>query len=251
MEHTGLILGFLFAVGAFAVKGGAGGHYYLAGRSSPRAKVFFLLAYYLVYLILFLGIGLAIDRVDLRLYLGPIQEIMGWAMPLHLLISTGLIAWGVVLLRPVAPDAGPSRGWLALVIPCPVCLSVILITLAFLKAYFPDHYLPAIFIAYGAYVLIHGASVLTLSLVQKHAQSPPEQVLGAAMLILAAYFLLSIFIMPAFAEMERIYRLAAYQGQGDSPPFTLSIFTYSLIAAAFAAGALRQIIFQGGRESCR
>lgn len=154
-------------------------------------------------------------------------------MTLHWLAAAFLFLWGLFLLKS-APDNNcgrGSRGWLALIIPCPVCLSVILMSAAGLALYFPDHSgqaLAGLFVAFALLACVSGL-VLILGRKPNHQSESDrlegkfvepdqpggdwEQTLGLAMMLMAAYFIISALVIPQFADISKVYRLAAYAGE--------------------------------------
>jgi predicted transporter len=158
-------------------------------------------------------------------------------------MAAGLVTWGIILLKRKEQISAPtSYGWLALIIPCPVCLTVIFLSVAFLVAYFPDAgYLAVI----GAYAVFMGIALFTIggmTLWGIKSNSTPEADMGAAMLIIAAYFLLSVIIMPQFGEMDTIYRIAAYQGEKQTIKIGELSLLYAIMAVLFAAGFLKMML---------
>ena len=108
----------------------------------------------------------------------------------------------ILLKRGRGHDAG-SRGWLLLVIPCPVCASVILFSVAFFISLFPDQRRWAAAGLYLAFVGIAFFSLAVIGIFRRGRSGCAETHLGGAMLLMAAYFLLSVTVVPQFADLER------------------------------------------------
>jgi predicted transporter len=105
---------------------------------------------------------------------------------------------------------GSTKAWLALVIPCPVCLSIILMALAGLVLYFPDNALAATGLLYLAFLGVAGGAGLGMILGRGGDSEPLEHTLGLVMILIAAYFILSALVMPQFSDVGRVYRIASY-----------------------------------------
>ena len=113
-------------------------------------------------------------------------------MCLHILLAGFMALWGIMLLKGGDKAKKARIGWLAMVIPCPVCLVVIFFSVAFFLAYFPTGRGLAIYPAYGSFVGIILLTLILLALWQKKVNAYSEVFLGAAMLLISSYFLLSV-----------------------------------------------------------
>jgi len=107
-----------------------------------------------------------------------------------------------------------SAGWLALVLPCPVCLSVILMSTATLVVSFPEQAALATTALFAAFMLIAALGGVLALILKTTGSGSAENNLGLAMLMVAAYFMLTALIAPHFSELGRIYRIAAYAADG-------------------------------------
>jgi predicted transporter len=56
------------------------------------------------------------------------------------------------------------------------------------------------------------------------------------MMLIAVYFLLSVTIMPQCADIDKIYRLAMYQGEAHSQSMSHALLFSVLALAAFVGG---------------
>ncbi|MDR0881294.1 MAG: DUF2162 domain-containing protein [Candidatus Adiutrix sp.] len=223
MELKTLWLGLVISLGAFAVKTGLGWAY-LWTKRPPGQRLAVTLAVFGLYAVLFAGLLALVSRLNILAHSDLFQPLWQGGMALHWLVALMLFLWGFILLRSKAVEdwaceARPSWGWLALVIPCPVCLSVVLMSTACLVMYFPDDAPLATAALWAAFTAIAGTAGLSLIL-GKSIGGSLEHTLGLAMLVMASYFMLSALIMPQFAEISKIYRLAAYgaEKQGDGEP---------------------------------
>jgi len=236
MELKSLFLGLVFTIGVFAIKSGMGLHYFLIQRRKLMSKLIFLSLYCLVYLIIFVLSSYILQRINIIHYFEIVQGLLKSGIFIHVLMAGGLIIWGVVLLKRESGPGNRSFAWLALTIPCPVCVTAIFFSAAFLLSCFPDSGYPA---ALGAYILFMAIVITTsisMTLWSIRSNLASESNLGAAMLIIAVYFFLSIIIMPQFSDLSKIYRLAAYHGEAESTDIRDILLLYSVMATLFSTG---------------
>ncbi|MFH0730998.1 MAG: DUF2162 domain-containing protein [Pseudomonadota bacterium] len=224
MELKSLFIGILFSVGIFGIKAGAGLHYRLCRESRTGMRWGVYLGFAVLYGILFAGIGAGLRHIDILSDFGWIQRFLSGGMWVHFVIACMMLIWGVGLLKSRDGTVGrASLGWVALIMPCPVCLTVIGISVAFILAVFPNAATESVLMFYLAFVAL---AFLTTALMGKFGKwfgRSPEALLGSAMTIISAYFLLSIWIMPQFSGLEEVYRLAAHSG-GDVETLQRSIW---------------------------
>jgi predicted transporter len=142
-------------------------------------------------------------------------------------------------------------GWLALIVPCPVCVTVIFFTLAFLISFFPDAVVLTTLFAYGGFIVLHTLTIVGLKVLTRKSASPPELTLGGAMFIVAVYFLLSVFIMPQFSDLDKIYRLAAYQAQEQVVDSRHLVYTFFALGICFFLGFLFKKLKKGKQPVCK
>ncbi len=244
MAYQSLILGILFSVGIFAVKSGIGVAYVVSRQNKKKAKGACWILFALAYLVVFAVAFIILRKVDLIQHLSVIQNFIKSGMAVHLIMAALMFAWGGILLKKENGMSGSSKGWLMLVVPCPVCITVILFSLGFLMAYFPDKMERVAGLLYFGFLAVSALTVVVLSVLRRQRQTSPESLLGLTMMLIAIYFFLSVTVMPQFADMDRIYRMALYEGKPTDvemlPVFMAIIFT----AMAFFAGygfRLRQI----------
>ncbi len=218
LELKSLVLGLVFAVGVFAVKTGAGLTYFVAQRGTARRKVGVLVGISAAYVILFLFSWYVCSHVDVVFYFNKLRIPFQSGMTLHVMVALGMFIWGWALLRRNADEAGNgSWGWLSLVIPCPICGSVVFFTTGFLVNFFPDDSLRAVLATYALFAFIMIVTIGTLSFVSRFAFRQSEDMLGYGMLFIASYFVLSILLVPHFSEVDKVYRLAAFHSTHASP----------------------------------
>lgn len=248
MAYQSLILGVLFSIAIFAVKSGAGITYFVASQKKMRAKFGAFLLFALIYLVVFAAAAFVLERIDPVRHMTTIQTFIQSGMIVHLVMAALLMVWGVLLLRHKKDSQARSRGWLMLAVPCPVCVTVIFLSSGFLITLFPDTPKLVILAFYLTFILINLLTMGMISLYRQKRVVAPEAFLGGAMLLSAVYFFLSVTIMPHFADMEKIYRLAMYQGQAHSRqvlyllPFSLLTATAFLGGYGFTSKKIRSLI---------
>jgi len=237
MELKCLLLGLAFSIGIFALKNGVGVYYFLTQKRKLKARVLFFSLYGLIYLAFFLLSFHILQRVNIIHHFETVQTFLKSGMFIHVLMAGGLVVWGIILLKKKGPATDKrSSGWMALVIPCPVCVIVIFFSTAFLLSYFPDSgHLPLLAV-YSGFMIIVVITAAGMTSMGGRFDASPESTLGAAMLIIAFYFLLSIIIMPQFGDMDKIYRLAACQSEKQVTSPRQTVFLYFAMSALFAAG---------------
>jgi fumarate reductase subunit D len=96
----------------------------------------------------------------------------------------------------------------------------------------------AVLEAYLGFMVIVIITLISMALLGTRTDSTSESILGAAMLIIAAYFFLSVIMMPQFGDMGEIYRLATYQGEKQIVSPQDALFLCFTMAALFTTGFL-------------
>jgi len=205
MELKSLILGLVFSVGIFAIKSGAGLSYLLQKEIGLARRFWAVCGFAASYALVFLLVWLVVNRVDLLAHLDTVMLLFKNGMTLHFLFAILLLAWGTTLLaNRETVKKKRSRGWLLLALPCPVCFSVILFAGAFLHSLLPDTPLVLAWLLAG-FVMVSVLSALGFAMLGK---DNGEHGLGAVMVLVALYFLVTMAVVPQFSDLERIYRLS-------------------------------------------
>ncbi|MCF6291478.1 MAG: DUF2162 domain-containing protein [Desulfobacterales bacterium] len=235
MELKSLILGLAFSVGIFAVKSGAGLSYLFRREPGPLRRLAAVCGFLAGYGTVFWLAWFLVSRIDLLARLDTVMLFFKNGMTLHFLLAGLLLLWGVALLKKGPGSEAGSRGWLLLILPCPVCFSVILFSGGFLHILLPD--VPWLFgWLFVGFTLVSLGSGLGLTLFGK---GNAEHGLGTVMVLAALYFLLTIAVAPQFGDIERIYRLSrtGVTGLADSRlPLLLAG-----AGLAFAAGFIKTV----------
>ncbi len=213
MELESLFLGLTFTIGIFALKSGVGLHYLFTRRHSLKGRILLSIGSALAYFFIFFVSYLILKKINMIEYYNTFQGFFRSGMYIHSFMAAGLIIWGIYLLKNDGKQQEMSRAFYLLIIPCPLCASVIFLTTAFLMTYFPHAGLPVVMGAYLFFLTINFLTILCLILSDVKPDSVPEHTLGAAMLLIAVYFILSVIVMPQFGDIDKIYRIAAYRGE--------------------------------------
>lgn len=239
MEFKSLVLGLCLSVGAFALKAGAGLGYVLAdGRPLP-VQGLRCAGFAGIYGLVFAASAWIIGHVDLTAHLATLSLWFKSGMTLHLILAVLVMAWGVGLVKSGPPGRHKpekrSRTWLALVLPCPVCVSVILLSGGFLRTLYPGEVLVWLWF-YGGFVILALTAAVTVS---RLARGRAETVLGSLMIYISGYFILMVLLVPQWADLGRIYRLGLTAGTGVSNPWSGGLAVILVSAAAFCLGFFR------------
>ncbi|MBW1612756.1 MAG: DUF2162 domain-containing protein [Deltaproteobacteria bacterium] len=238
IELKSLFLGLTFTIGIFALKSGVGLHYLFTQRHSLKGRILLSMGSALAYFFIFLISYLVLKSINMIEYYNAFQGLFRSGMYIHFFMATGLIVWGIYLLKKEGERQKGSKAFWLLIIPCPVCTTVVFLTTAFLMAYFPHIGLFAVMGAYLFFILINFVTILSLALWDIKADVTPEHTLGTAMLFIAIYFILSIISMPQFSDIDKIYRIAAYRGQKASMNTRDILFLLATMATFFITGYL-------------
>ena len=205
-----LLAGMLMAVGGFAVKVGMGLRYLLSRKpreGRARGKVVGLFA--LGYLGLFALCGFTAEQWDGQP--GSLaQGVLASGMLLHVTAATGLMVWGVHLLRRPRDGQGSTRGWLAMVVPCPVCMVILILSMVAARTFFPEAARGVMMGVYGAFMGIALLTALAFPAERLNRGVSPERTLGWAMLFTSVYFFVSILLLPSFQDAGDIYQVAGH-----------------------------------------
>ena len=215
MELKTLWLGLVLSLGAFAVKTGLGWAYVWA-QATPRRSIWPSLIIVAAYGLIFFVIFSLLSKINILAHYETLKPLWQNGSTLHWLTAIMLFIWGLILLRRKTDCCPKSRGWLALVIPCPVCISVLFMAISAMLLYFPEQAAWATAGLFAAFMTLAALSALLMLLAGRSQTKNAEENLGLAMLLMSAYFMLAAVIMPQFTEVSKVYRLAAYGAENNS-----------------------------------
>lgn len=178
-----------------------------------------------VYLLISLFMGMAIDLMPENALEGALNT----GMAVHLIVSGLLVALGVMTARRWNNhhhDISRKTFW-ALSMPCPACLAASFISCSFLAGLVDIDPWKT-----GALVgLLFFISIAAFSTILGRMQGSPST-LGNAMIFLGLFYILSILLIPAYIESQKISFLVA------GSQLTEIIPTYLLILSIMAMGFL-------------
>lgn len=179
--------GMLFSLGIFALKVGVG----LGYGGIARKGVLLTLG---LYLALFEVIALVAGRL-LKL-LEPLLRGGPW---LHGVMALGMILWGLVIIMRRADHPTPASS-LALLFPCPVCLSAMTFSTWAALTSLPLYPWAVGLVLGGAFSVMTLLVLLLTGAATSSRRSVPS--LGLAMIVIGLYFIASLFL-PAKVEQAR------------------------------------------------
>ncbi|MBW1681376.1 MAG: hypothetical protein DRH11_13080 [Deltaproteobacteria bacterium] len=236
------ITGVYLAFAAFGIKVGLGLAPYLFRKQTGVArKSFIVLGTLLIYLGLFCGIYLLITHFELSDYIDRLLDVTRYAMLLHLAMAMGLLLWGASLIfrtkAEVIPDPSIAPA-LLLILPCPVCATVILLNLT-LSFSVSSHPLSVVMIV--SFLLFSGIILSTLVLIYflKSNLSLGSRFLGGSMCLVAAYFLLTVIIAPIYPQIKAAYAMACSNNASDNIPVPHLAMFVAFIVFLAAFGFIR------------
>ena len=178
-----------------------------------------------VYLLISLFMGMAIELMPENALEGALNT----GMAVHLAVSGLLVALGVMTARRWNNnhhDISRKTFW-ALSMPCPACLAASFISCSFLAGLADIDPWKT-----GALVgLLFFISIAAFSTILRRMQGSPST-LGNAMIFLGLFYILSILLIPAYIESQKISFLVA------GSQLTEIIPTYLLILSIMAMGFL-------------
>ncbi|MFH1027516.1 MAG: DUF2162 domain-containing protein [Pseudomonadota bacterium] len=214
--------GTLFSLGIFAVKVGTGLGYGQVGRKG-------ILLTLGLYLALFELIALLADR--LLKILEPLLRGGPW---LHGVMAFGMILWGLSIIMRSGGTSTPGSS-LALLIPCPVCLSAM--TFSTWAALHSLPLLPwGVGLVMGGIFCVMTLLVMAAIRVRSHRTSTPS--LGLAMITIGLYFIASLFLPGKVEQAKGMYgsfikELPPATGNGSGGMILLALLLTALLTGFF------------------
>ena len=244
-EITGILTGLAFSLAVFAFKTAVGEFYFLLESGNARRNTFFLLtataAYGIVFLVVFLLLSLfpGMQRVLMERH-GLFQA----GMLLHLLVAAGFLVWGILLL-----GAGPDEkrnihgGWL-LALPCPVCMTAILLAGTFAELLLPDSkWMVRLFVP-GIFFLVNFLVLGCLCfLIRRRNGLDSRRLVGRLMVFVGLYFAGLLLLVPNLERIEGMYRIVS----GSSGLPRMNLWCLLPVPIVFLAGLAYQR-YQENRE---
>ncbi len=223
--------GMLFSLSIFAVKVGLG-----LGYGKVKAKgVSITLA---GYVLLFVGVAL-LSQTLMRI----LEPLLRKGPYLHILIATGMIAWGFFTIRGLRHTSRsasqseccgvPIVSTLLLITPCPVCIAAMAFStwsaITAIK-------LPAAWVGLGLGLSFAAITLVVMALTRLRAVEHPETALGLAMITVGLYFIASLFLPAKIEEAKGMYQSFLTEGANIALNNTIGVFV--LLFVAFVIGYL-------------
>ena len=238
MVLKSLFLGIVFSMGIFAVKSGFGLNYYLGTCHGTPKRLGGTAVFTVLYGLIFIFCTALISTTDIMAWFPLFQLIISHAMTLHFFLAILMGLWSISLIKNSHTNSVKTRSWMLLALSCPVCMVVIFLSVAFLSAYAPGHLNQAVSLLFMGFMGLNLGTLAVLSIRERHRHTPPEHLLGNAMLFIAIYFLLSVIIMPQFTGIEEIYSLSLHASPPEQSFLMEKRWSFALIALMFISGTL-------------
>ncbi len=243
MDIKSLILGIAMSLGIFAVKTGIGQYYCLAQIANKWKAIGLLLLLNFAYFAIFILSFILIININFLEYFNEIQFFFKSGMTIHIIMAFFMFyfGWKMIKSEKTEIQLGKSKySILLLILPCPICSSAIFLTTAFTLNLLPNKVIYSFFISWGVFFTI---TMITLLILKLHkSQKNINSFIGELMLLISLYFFFNIAVAPNFKDMERIYRIAKYEGDKVISTNTNYLWAYALIAFSLFAGFIYKLI---------
>jgi len=206
------ITGALVTFCAFGIKVGLGLGAQIYNRTvSLDKKVILLVGCFSIYLILFLCLYNVITHYGRLLYFAG---------------ALGLFLWGIRLLfqNPAEHNHLSLRVGLLLILPRPVCATVILLNLILAYSLFT---LSPLLTTLILFALFSGIVFVTSAIIFpfRHKIASWNSFLGMSMTLIALYFLFTVIITPIYPEIKAAFTMAA----SNSPINQIDLFHTAIL----------------------
>lgn len=237
------IVGILIALSTFGVKVGLGAAAVVYSKAIPgRKKFFFLSGVILLYLLLFFSLYILTTHFRLLSYLGRFLEVLRYGMLIHIFIALGLLFWGVRLLLPVNQQIASHshRGAFLLIFPCPICATVILLTLSLAYSLFSFPLLSTTGFLFAVFLSVSLVTILISFPFRRQIGSANSSFLGLTMIAVAIYFFFTALIAPIYQETLDVYRLASQTTGNTSLDLKSFLILLVTVTTLFSTGFLSE-----------
>jgi len=239
MAEKAVFIGLVFSILAFAVKGGMG-LAFRSGLGDRRGMRLMVPGYFAAYGVLFAAGTLIARSGFIHRHMEAFLKIAETGVLLHLALAGGLLVWGMALLKRDIKGCGKTRASWLLLVPCPVCLAVILTTTAVLYAVFPHGGMLPALAAYGIFAAISMVTMVSVAMISRIAKgvedSSPLHRLGTVMVLLASYFIATLCITPHVSAIPSIYAIASRDASGPPLPGVHKAVIAGICIVLFVSG---------------
>ena len=241
------ITGVLAAFSIFGIKAGLGLGSYIYSRSFQTGKkIMFLSATFLTYMSLFFCLYYIITRFHLSDYLNHIMSLLRYGMILHFIVAIGLLFWGLRLLFQNIDKYSDhlQKAGILLIVPCPVCATVVLLNLTLACSLFSLH---PLFITMTLFSIFIGIVFFTTALIFpfRYKIHSGNSFLGLSMIFVSLYFLLTIIIAPIYPELNTAFSMAVSNNPVDHiNPLQTTLFIVTVFIIG-SYGFIRNYFLQG------
>ena len=221
------ITGILVAFSVFGIKVGLGLGAQIYNRTvSLGKKVIFIVGCLFIYFILFFCLYYVITRFHLLNYPDQFVNMLQYGMLLYLAVAMGLFLWGSKLLlqNPAEHNHLSLRASLLLILPCPVCATVILLNLIFAYSFFtlsPFLTTLTLFALFSGIIFVTSAIIFPF----RYKIDSGNSFLGLSMTLIALYFLLTVIIAPIYPEIKAAFAMAV----SNSPVSQIDLFHTAIL----------------------
>ncbi|MBC2694105.1 MAG: hypothetical protein HF982_02255 [Desulfobacteraceae bacterium] len=221
------ITGILLAFSVFGIKVGLGLGAQIYNRTVPIGKkIIFVVGCLFIYLILFFCLYYVITHFNLLNYRDQFVNMLQYGMLLYLAVALGLLLWGSKLLlqNPAEHNHFSLRAGLLMILPCPVCVTVILLNLTLAYSLFtlsPFLTTLTLFALFSSIIFI----TTTIIFPFRHKIGSWNSFLGLSMTSIALYFLLTVIMAPIYPEIRAAFTMAA----SNSPISQIDFFHTAIL----------------------
>jgi len=216
------ILGIWIMLGVFSLKAGIGLYLACKNRQGPLSRVRMFAMYLVTYLFLFsiLGYLWMMDKNIGRLS----RLLIRFGQEIHLLVSFSLMVLGYYFLIKNQHKADKNV-WLGLLIPCPICISTIFLTLGFALQYFPSSNFLIISLAYSGFVFLGLMAFLGTWLFEtSRGDFKHSHIVGGILIISSLYTMLTLLLSSGIAQAKSIVSMSVNK-------FDMSVSSNQLVSA--------------------
>lgn len=219
--------GVLVAFSVFGIKVGLGLAPHIYSRTVSVGKKGLLLGGSMaLYLILFACLYGLITHFNLLTYLDQLVNMLQYGMALHLAVAFGLLIWGAKLLLTTREEEQrlPFRTSLLLIIPCPVCATVILLNLTLAYSLLELSPRLTTLLLFALFIGVIGVTLIILLPIRRRLGSG-DSFLGLSMTFVSLYFLLTVILAPIYPEIKAAFAMAVSNSPvNQTSPVPTAIF---------------------------